>query len=392
MKLSTLYVPPKLLTPELRQAPSVDIEIHQGKVSTVRPSFLPPQAIAISAPVEIHAHLDKSYTVREVGAAEGDLFTAIHKTAEHRLRWTYDSLYERMEKALTYAWRNGVRALRTHLDWGRAEPPVSLAVYLDLQRAWQGRLELQFVSLTPLDVYEDKHLAQAIALEVYKNQGVLGAFVYKNTSLDLKLNHLFQLAIQYDLDLDLHVDEGLESDARALQQIALLTQKYQRQGRVICGHACSLSIQEEELAQTILQECATAQIHLVALPTTNLYLQGDWNKTPVQRGITRIKEARAMGIGVSFGIDNVQDAFYPYGCYDPFGSFALGVQVAHLAPAFEVIDMITSSPALAMDLDWDGVIKEGCPADLLLFEAVDEYELIQASSMPRQVLRAGQFI
>jgi len=49
------------------------------------------------------------------------------------------------------------------------------------------------------------------------------------------------------------------------------------------------------VAHETLALCAGAGLHLVALPTTNLYLQGAWDRTPVQRGITRIREAAARG-------------------------------------------------------------------------------------------------
>jgi len=158
----------------------------------------------------------------------------------------------------------------------------------------------------------------------------------------------------------------------------------------VCGHACSLSVQDAAQARDTLALCERAGIDLVALPTTNLYLQGDWAGTPVPRGITRVREAAVQGVRASLATDNVQDAFYPYGSYDLLETFGLGVQMAHLAPATAWLDTITVRPALALCLAWDGRIAPGCPADLVLLAATDEYELLDARGRRRTVIRAGR--
>src|SRR6218665_398852 len=231
-----------------------------------------------------------------------------------------------------------------------------------------------------------------IAREVGRAAGVLGAFVYRNHGIAGKLGRLFALAQQHGLGLDLHVDEGLDPDACGLRSIAeLVHARHFRQG-VVCGHCCSLALQDEAVADATLALCAQAGIHIVALPTTNLYLQGAWERTPVPRGITRIREAAARGLRASLATDNVQDAFYPYGSYDLLETFGLGVQLAHLAPAIEWLDAITVSPAKALGLAWDGRLAPGCPADLVLLGASAEHELIGARGRRRSVIRAGQIL
>ena len=133
-------------------------------------------------------------------------------------------------------------------------------------------------------------------------------------------------------------------------------------------------------------------IHLVALPTTNLYLQGAWDATPVPRGITRLREAAAAGLRPALATDNVQDAFYPYGSYDLLEAFALGVQVAHLTPVADWLDSITVSPARALQLPWDGRLAPGCPADLVLLAARTAHEILTPRGRSKRVMRNGQFL
>ena len=366
-----------------------DVSWSDGRVSRIEPVPGPVAGTLVSAWVDVHVHLDKNYTVDEVGAAQGDLHAALARMQASRAGWTEALLHERMTRALADAWRCGTRAMRTHLDWPDPHAPPSLPVLAALRDEWRGRIELQFVSLTALDLFDDAESASARAQTLVRSGGILGAFVYRHADLQARLGRVFDLAVASDLDLDFHVDEGLAADAVALRCIAELTLQHRWHGRVTCGHACSLSIQPQAQALETLQRCALAGIHLVALPTTNLYLQGAWDGTPVERGITRVREAAAAGVGVCIATDNVADAFYPYGSYDLFETFGLGVQLAHLAPACAWLPAITVHPARAMGLPWDGRIGVGCPADMVLLQARTEYEMLTPAGRQRTVYRGG---
>jgi len=392
--LESLRIPAPLIGFDASSAQVFDLTLAAGRVESIVPSASQEQArgMVLSALVEAHAHIDKNYTVQEVGAAQGDLFTAIERMNLHRAGWTHASLRRRMERALQEAWRSGTRALRTHLDWIDEAPPAALHVFRELREEWRGRVELQCVALVPLDVFADEAAGERIARDVREAGGVLGAFVYRNPGLETKLARVFELAERHGLALDFHVDEGLDADATGLRSIANQVIEREFAQHVTCGHACSLSVQSDADARETLALCAKAGVDLVALPTTNLYLQGAWSRTPVERGITRIREAAALGVRTSMATDNVQDAFFPYGCYDLLESFGLGVQMAHLAPAIDWVGTITLHPAKVLGLPWDGLLAPGCPADLVVLAATDEHELIGPRGRQRSVYRAGQLL
>ncbi len=391
-----------------------DVDLEHGLVAGIRPAQAADGPVVagtlLPCLVDTHVHIDKTFVVTQTGAPDGDLFKAIDLMATHRATWTADTIHTRMQRALCEAYACGTRAMRTHLDWVEPGPPMALGVFERLRDAWRDRIALQCVSLTALDLFDvadprgvippgfGEQIAQAVA-RVDQNcdrargeAALLGAFVYRNERLAAKLQTIFDLAIRHDLQLDFHVDEGLDLDAQALGVIAELTIANHYQGKVTCGHACSLAMQPMAAAVQTLQRCARAGMHLVSLPSTNLYLQGAWDNTPVERGITRLKEAQAQGVSTSIATDNVADGFYPYGSYDLLETFGLGVQVAHLSPADTWLQAITTNPARAMGLGWDGRIAAGCPADLVLLRSRNRFELLTAAGRERRVIRAGQFL
>ncbi len=370
-------------------AQSFDIEWNAGRITRIDAVDARPRGMLMSPFVDMHVHIDKSYTVDEVGAAQGDLKTAIARMRAARAGWTAEDIRARMTRALDDAWRAGTRAMRTHLDWPEPREPPSLAVLREMREEWRGRVELQFVSLTHLDLFDAEGSAAARARTLREHGGVLGAYVYRNDACAGKLRRMFEVAADHGLALDLHVDEGLHPDAAALGCVAGLVMEFGMSGRVTCGHACSLSVQPHEQALDTLRRCAEAGIHLVALPTTNLYLQGDWSMTPVHRGITRLREARAVGVNVCVATDNVADAFYPYGSYDLLETWGLAVQMAHLPDPASWLNAITVNPAKAMQLGWDGRVGVGSPADFVIAAAESAYELITPAGRRRDVYRGG---
>ena len=394
MKLQSLHIPRGLRAEGLAEAEAFDVVLDDGRVASVEPARdAQARGTLISCPVDAHVHIDKNYSVREVGPANGNLFAAIGRMEERRAQWSVEHIAQRMERAARQAFGCGTRALRTHLDWTVPDAPRSLLAFEQLRERWRGRLELQFVSLTPLDVFADADAGRRIARAVRQSGGVLGAFVYRNEGLVHKLGRVFDLAQEHGLALDFHVDEGLDADATGLRAIAQLTiARGSFRPRVVCGHACSLSVQPPAQAGDTLALCARAGIHLVALPATNLYLQGAWDATPVPRGITRLREAAGAGLRPVLATDNVQDAFYPYGSYDLLETFGLGVQMAHLAPAGDWLGTVTTHAAAALGLPWDGRIAPGCPADLVVLAARDEYELLDPEGRARTVIRAGRVL
>jgi len=329
--------------------------------------------------------------VHETGAADGDLFRAIDMIAKHRAGWTRESLRPRIERGLQEAWAHGVRALRTHLDWMTPERPPAVDVIAELREAWRGRLEIQWVSLTAIDQFDDTEWARGVARAVKAGGGVLGCFIYRHPALPRRLATVFDLAEAHGLELDFHVDEGLDADATGLRSIAEIALARGFLNRITCGHACSLSVQPSEQAQATLALLAQAGITLTALPTTNLYLQGSWSETPVPRGITRLREARAAGVRTCIANDNVADPFFPYGCYDPLEAWALGVQAAHLAPAEDWLDTVTVAPAQAMKLAWDGRFAPGAPADFIVLDARDGREAMAPAGRRRRICRQGRW-
>ena len=178
----------------------------------------------------------------------------------------------RFEFGLRCAEAHGTVAIRTHIDSRPPQHRISWPVFSELRAEWADRIALQGVSLV-----RPEDMAGAFGVEiadlVAAAGGVLGCVTFMIPELDAILDRIFGLAAERGLDLDFHVDESLDPTARSLDQIARAALRHGFAGQIVCGHCCSLGVQEPAEALRTLDLVAKAGIAVVSLPMCNLYLQ-----------------------------------------------------------------------------------------------------------------------
>lgn len=369
---------------------SFDVTLADGQVQDIAPSQHPQTRVLTPLLADAHVHLDKTHTFARAGTSAQSLFEAIARMEADKPNWSAEDLYERASIALLEAWQSGVAAMRTHVDWMGQDTPLAWSVLKELRASWKGRIDLQLAALTPLDSLSD--IAAHIAPIIKEDDGIMGAFVYRNDQIGRKLTDIFALSRHHDIGLDFHVDEGLETYAHGFDDIVRLTNASRNGPPVLCGHACSLSVRPSNEVAPILDLAAEAGVGLIALPTTNGYLQDNRpGRTPRHRGIAPIVEAKTAGMDVLLASDNVRDVFFPFGSYDLWDLYRTGVQMAHLDTDQWLGSVSTQAAA------WCGSsachdVEIGATANFIEFASSDLTEAISSPRVARNVWRNGTVI
>jgi cytosine deaminase len=353
----------------------------------------------MSAFVDPHTHLDKGDLCAAGLSPERDLFAAITRVRGDYVRWSAPELTRRIEFALRSAFAHGTRALNSYCDWSVPEGPLAWRVLQDLRSRWAGCVELTITSLASVAELEDPQRAATMTAAVAEGGGVLGWFVYPGAPTHL-LPQAFDLAQRHGLRLDFHIDEHLDPPQANLGHVARLARERGWGPRTVCGHACALGVLERCDREALLDEVAASGLGLVSLPWTNLYLQdsgpglaGGGRRTPSRRGLLPVHEARARGIPLAFASDNHRDPFFPGGDLDPLQTLALAAMAAQLDdPVRDWADTISRQGAALLHLAWDGVLRQGAPADLVIHPGRDSVEVVSRPAFGRRVLRAGRWL
>jgi cytosine deaminase len=379
----------------------VDLVIRDGRIAALEPAGrVAPEAGQKMVDqdggevwpglIDVHTHLDKGHIWPRAENPDGTFAGAMAAAhADMGLNWSEDDVHARFSFGLRCAFAHGTVAIRTHLE---SQPPhheICWPVFRALQQEWADRIHLQAVGLIPIEDFSQP-FGEAFADHVANYGGVLGAFLTMQSDLDRLLERMLALAAERGLDLDVHVDESGDPGAVALRHLAAAALRRGFEGEILCGHCCSLARQEPVKAERTLDLVREAGIGVVSLPC-NLYLQDRVpGRTPRWRGVTLLHEMAARGIPVALASDNCRDPFHAWGDHDMLEVFREAVRIAHLdRPLGDWPRAISRTPAAIMGLSEAGVIRVGAPADLVLYRARSDAELLARPQSDRIVLRAG---
>ncbi|MEI7664569.1 MAG: amidohydrolase family protein [Synechococcaceae cyanobacterium ELA263] len=413
-RLPPLLVPRALLDPRLEHLGPTDaeglvavcLEHGDGRILALHPW---PQAgepasqhqgcgglpLAITPPVEPHAHLDKPFTAAAFANPDGTVAGAFAANIEEAEQRQLEGVLARGEQALQLAWGHGLRAMRSHIDSLGAAAAPSWEALTSLRQRWAGRLELQLVAMVPVQHWLSPE-GEALAARVAATAGVLGGvigppFASRRRDRD-GLVALLRLAERLGCPVDLHIDEGSGDPGRGVAMVSRLMLEMGSAVPLVCSHASSMALLADRPCQRLCETIAAAGIGVIALPTTNLWLLGRRaGATPLQRIQAPIRQLQSAGVEVALGGDNVQDPWYPGGAFDPIELLRLAALISHVVPwQRQGLSPFTTAPSRLLDLAWDGVLRPGAPADLLVLGASSWGQLL-AQAPQRRLLRGGQW-
>jgi len=330
------------VTPE-RDASLADGELDAAG-GLVLPSF-----------IDLHLHLDSAYSLDLVPPnRSGTLVEAIGLYAAAKENFTPASVCERAVRAIEDEIAFGTGAIRNHVDVGQTAGLRLCEGVLAAREKTKGRIDIQIVTFPQDGVIRDAGAIDRMREAMRMGCDLVGGIAhYERTPTDSQrqIELLFDLAEEFDADIDCHIDETDSPESRCVEYLAAETIKRGWQGRVTASHVCALASYEPVHAAKVVALLAEAHVHVVTNPGVNLHLQGRFDTYPKRRGLTRVRQLMTAGVNVSAGQDCIKDPFYPFGTGQMLEVAHLLAHADHLSSASQieqVMDAITVNPARAM--------------------------------------------
>lgn len=342
--------------------------------------------------VEPHAHLDKAYLSERIDNPNGDLMGAIHGIEVARESLTYGDTLERAERAAHLLSARGVQLVRSHADTTVDSGLRNVEALLEVKQRCASFMDMQVAALVgwPLSGArgaDHRSLAQAA---INAGVDVIGGCPHLDDNPAESLQFLFELASQTGVHLDLHADENTRLDSIDLERCADLKLATGSTVTIAASHCVALGMQPEDHQHRVAEKVAEAGISVIALPLTNLYLQGRDRTSHVPRGLTPVSLLSAHGVNVAAGGDNLHDPFNPLGKGDPLETAGFLVLAGHVL-IDEACHAVTTNAQRAIGLS-PVDISVGAPANFLLIRAQSLREAMAMQSTERVVIRHGQQI
>lgn len=348
--------------------------------------------LVLPAMAEAHAHLDKAFLAEIVPNPTGDLMGAINGIESHRHLITEADTERRAERAARLIAANGATAIRTHADLTLENRLTSVRALLAVREALRSIVRIEVFALAGGPSIGPEGAEQRALLREAVAMGIDGIGGCPHLEPDpIAANDVFlELAAEAGLPVDLHTDETLDPTRFALDDLSTRVLATGFPHLVTASHCVSLGMQPLAVQQRVAEQVAAAGINVIALPSSNLFLQGRDHQQAMPRGLTAVAALRAAGANVAAGADNLQDPFNPVGRGDCLETASLMVMAGHVLPD-DAYAMVSARTRQMMGLPRAGT-DIGQVADLVLVPAASTREAIATGPVGRTVVRAGTVI
>ena len=271
----------------------VDIGIDGGRIAAIEPGLSADAEVLdiggrLVGPgfVETHIHLDKSCILERCESTRGDLEEAIEQVAQAKREFTAEDCRERAVRTLEKCLRHGTTHMRTHLEVDPVIGLRSLEGIMPLIDEYRWAIDLEICVFPQEGLLNNPGTDELMVEGLKRGCRVVGAAPYTDTDPKGQIDRVFEMAREFDVDIDMHLDFGPDHDELDIFHVCRLAERYGYEGRVAVGHVTKLSTMPMDRLDEVARMAAGAGVAVTVLPSTDLFLMGRHMEHDVMRGVT----------------------------------------------------------------------------------------------------------
>jgi cytosine deaminase len=377
----------------------IDIGVADGKIvaiakglTTAAETYDAGGRLACAGLIETHIHLDKSRIIDRCPPEEGRRIAPMRQVAGLKQTFTMEDVRTRAERTLTECILNGATRMRTQVE---VDPAIGLRGFdgvRSLVADYNWAIDIE-ICVFPQDGLTNYPGTDELLVEALKRgaKAVGGAPRYDSDHAG-QIRRIFELAREFDVDIDIHLDVGDTPEAMDIHLVCELTERYRRGGRVVVGHMAKLSTMPPDQVAVLARRLADVGVAVTVLPATDLYLMGRDQDHNVRRGVADANFLVEHGVNCSLSTNNVLNPATPYGDCSLIRMANLHanvLQIARPAQLCEIFMMLTERSARLLNLR-DYGLAVGNPADIVVVDAETPEQAVAQIRQPLAVFKRGR--
>jgi cytosine deaminase len=381
------------------EAGAVDIGVAGGKIVAIEKGLAAEAEIydassrvACGGLIETHIHLDKSRIIDRAPPETGRKISPMKQVAALKSGFTVEDVRARAERTLTECILNGATRMRTQVE---VDPAIGLRGFEGVQSlvaAYRWAIDIE-ICVFPQDGLTNYPGTDELLVEALKRgaRAVGGAPRY-DTDHAGQIRRIFELAREFDVDIDIHLDVGDTPEAMDIHLVCELTEQYRRGGRVAVGHMAKLSTMPPGEVAALARRLAETGVAVTVLPLTDLFAMGRDQDHNVRRGVANANFLVEHGVNCSLSTNNVLNPVTPYGDCSLIRMANLHanvLQISQPAQLREIFAMLTERSARLLNLT-DYGIAVGNPADIVVIDAGSPEQAVAEIRQPLAVFKRGR--
>ena len=377
----------------------VDIGISDGRIVAIEPG-LAAEGETIDAKgglvspglVETHIHLDKSRILDRCSPSPDRGVDHMQRVAAVKPDFTVEDIYERARATLEQCLLHGTSHMRTHVE---LDPNVGLQGFKALQKLaedyrWAIDLELcVFIQ----EGWTNSPVADANIVEALKQGApVVGGAPGYDPDRAGQIRRIFELARDFDVDVDIHLDVGTEAEDMDIHLVCDLTDEMGWGGRVAIGHGAKYAFMPPDELRDLGKRLGDSGVAVTVLPATDLFVVGRDRTHGVTRGVADANALIDSGANCSLSTNNILNPFTPFGDCSLTriaNLYANIIQRGGRDELTQCFEMLSSRSAKLMRCEDYGVAV-GNSADLVVWNAPSPADAVATVAHPLYGFKRGR--
>jgi cytosine deaminase len=382
-----------------RPAEPFDIGFANGRIAAIAhdiqadaPAYDAKGLLACPGLIESHIHLDKSRIIDRCEPQERAKLSPVFGVTPVKKTMTVEDVHARAAKTLEECIKHGTTRMRTQVE---VDPGIGMRGYdgvVALIDEYKWAIDIELCVFPQEGLISFPGTDELLVAALKRGAKVIGGAPRYDKDGAGQIRRIFELAREFDVDIDMHLDVGPTAEHFDIDLVQELTDRYKRGGRVVAGHVAKLSLLPPDKLAAKAKSLADSGIAVTVLPATDLFLMGRDQDHCVRRGVADAHVLSQHGVKCSLSTNNVLNPATPYGdcsllrIANMYANLQFLDRPAELRQCFE---LLTGRSAAVLNFK-DYGFKVGNPADVVVLNAQSPEQAVMEIAQPVAAFKNGK--
>ena len=342
--------------------------------------------------IETHIHLDKSRIIDRCAPQERSTLSPVFGVTPIKPAMTVEDVRARAERTLQDCIKHGTTRMRTQVE---VDPGIGMRGFEGVQSLiddYRWAIDIEMCVFPQEGLASHPGTEELVVEGLKRGAKLIGGAPRYDKDEHGQIRRIFELAREFDVDIDMHLDVGPTPDGMFIHLVQELTDKYKRGGRVVAGHMAKLLLMPPDEVAKLARSLADSGIAITVLPTTDMFLMGRNRDHSVVRGVADANHLCEHGVNCSLSSNNILNPATPYGdcaLIRIANLYANVIQIDRPHQIRECFNMLTERSARLLNLK-DYGFKPGNPGDVVIINAQTPEQAIAEIAQPLAAFKNGR--
>ncbi len=290
-----------------------------------------------------HAHFDKAYLMNS------DRFLKCQASLQEKWilyrtlkeSYTQEDLTKRMSKCVENLLNQDVSYIKTFVDADSVVGQKCIDAGLIIKNKYNHRVKID-LAIQPLEGLENIESRKNF-VEACKKADVIGGLPDRDSSHEVHIDLLFDLAKTLNKPVDIHVGQNNRPNEKETELVLDKIEEHSLIQKVNLVHCISLASHEESYIRKQAKRMKKNNVSVIVCPSAAISMKQDRRYlTPTHNSIAPVEILLEEGVDVNLGIDNIEDLFMPLVDGDLWFETRLLMESTRIYDHKKIIDIVTN--------------------------------------------------